>query len=151
MTLPDLFQLYRSRSCSWQWRGFLEAMSQEFSAELPAHELVILMDRIGRRFARTRRLPDCAALQDVEAEVNRRWSAEQWGECRMIEHSAHVEILHAGSPLNIALPDADWSDGFLQGVYSEWFQQLGMLAGLVVEVGRAESADLRRFVLSRAV
>ncbi len=126
-------------------------MAEEFSSELPEHELSTLMSRIGLRFARERRLPECDSLSQVEMAVNHVWDAEQWGECRLLEQPQQVDIVHAGAPINVALPDAGWSDGFLQGVYQGWFQQLGMSAGLAVHVGQAESVDLRRFVLVRAV
>lgn len=149
MSSLDPFVLYRDRGCSRQWRGFVQAMADEFAAELPAHELPTLMARIGLRFARLHPLQESVSLVEVEAGANRIWSEHDWGMCRLLERTESVEILHACAPINVAL-DADWSDGFLEGVYEGWFRQLGMLAGLAVRVVPPESADLRRFRLARA-
>lgn len=150
MSSPDPFALYRARGCSRQWRGFVQAMAEEFAAELPAHELLTLMARIGLRFARVHPLEGGASLAEVESAANRVWSEQDWGLCRLSERADCVEIVHACAPINAAL-DAEWSDGFLEGVYEGWFRQLGMLAGLAVRAVPPESADLRCFRLARAV
>lgn len=150
MTAPDSFQLYRTRGCSRQWRGFIQSMAEEFAAELPGSELDTLMNRIGHRFAQRHPIGRCVALDEVEAAANRAWSDAEWGECRMIERSGAVEIVHVGAPLAVLLEGMDWSDGFLAGAYDGWFQQLGMLAGLGVRAEPSDSPDLRRFVLARA-
>lgn len=149
MSSPDPFVLYRDRGCSRQWRGFVRAMAEEFAAELPVHELPVLMGRIGLRFARAHPLRESVSLAEVESAANGIWSEHEWGVCRLIERADCVEILHACAPINVALAD-DWSDGFLEGVYEGWFRQLGMLAGLAVRATPPASADLRRFQLARA-
>jgi hypothetical protein len=125
-------------------------MAEEFAAELPASELSTLMNRIGHRFAQRHPIGSCTALGEVEAAANRIWDDAEWGQCRMVEADDGVEILHAGAPLAVLLTGMDWSDGFLAGTYDGWFQQLGMLAGLGVRAERADSPDLRRFLLARA-
>jgi hypothetical protein len=145
----DPSQLYRERACSRQWRGFVRAMAEEFAAGLSGAELATLMARIGQRFAQAHPLDSCASLAEVQAQANQVWDGSEWGVCRMDEHGDWVEILHAGAPLGVALADAGWSDGFLEGVYGGWFQQQGMLAGLAVRSVEPESDDLRRFRLAR--
>lgn len=150
MTVPDPIQLYRTRGCSRQWRGFVQAMAEEFAAELPGPELATLMARIGHRFAQRHPIGACTTLAEVEAAANRVWADAEWGQCRMAEQADGVEILHVGAPLPVLLTGMDWNDGFLAGAYDGWFQQLGMLAGLGVRAESPDSADLRRFVLARA-
>ncbi|MCS3746717.1 MULTISPECIES: hypothetical protein [unclassified Xanthomonas] len=149
MPALDPLSLYRTRSCSRQWLGFVRAMAEEFGAELPEHDLATLMARIGRRFAREHRLAPCIALDQVQQAANAIWDSCDWGQCTMDEHPDHVQIRHGGAPLSVALDGAAWSDGFLQGVYEGWFQQLGMLAGLAVQSAPADTVDLRLFVLAR--
>ncbi|HBK45803.1 MAG TPA: hypothetical protein DDZ67_05075 [Xanthomonadaceae bacterium] len=145
----DPIQIYRARGCSRQWQGFVRAMAAEFAAELPPRELATLMARIGQRFAREHPLRGCASLAEVEGEANRVWSDSDWGGCRMVERADCVEILHAAAPISVVLEGAEWGDGFLEGVYEGWFQQLGMLAGLAVMAGEPRSGDLRCFRLAR--
>jgi len=150
MTDLDPIQLYRTRACSRQWRGFVQAMAEEFAAELPPAELATLMARIGHRFAQGHPIGACTTLGEVEAAANRIWRDADWGQCRMAERPDGVQILHAGAPLAMLLTGMDWGDGFLAGTYDGWFQQLGMLAGLGVRPDSADSPDLRRFLLARA-
>lgn len=124
-------------------------MAEEFGAELPEHDLATLMARIGRRFAHAHRLRPCATLEELQQAANAVWDDCDWGRCALEEQADHVQIRHAGAPLGVVLDGAAWSDGFLQGVYEGWFQQLGMLAGLAVQTVPGESVDLRRFVLAR--
>lgn len=150
MSASDPFQLYRARACSPQWRGFVRALADEFAEELPEAEAALLMARIGRRFAQAHPLGACTSLAEVETAANRVWSEVDWGGCDMAEQADCVEIRHGGAPLGVALSGHDWSDGFLEGVYEGWFQQLGMLAGLAVRRAAPASADLRLFRLGRA-
>lgn len=149
MTVPDPLQLYRTRACARQWRGFVQAMAEEFAAELAPAELSTLMARIGHRFAQRHSIGACATLDEVEAAANAVWTDAEWGQCHMAERADGVEILHAGAPLPVLLTGMDWSDGFLAGAYNGWFQQQGMLAGLGVRAQPADSPDLRRFLLAR--
>ncbi|KPN06114.1 cellulose biosynthesis protein BcsD [Xanthomonas arboricola] len=149
MTAPDPLSLYRARSCSRQWLGFVRAMAAEFGAELPEDDLAPLMARIGRRFAREHRLAHCTTLDEMQQAANAVWERCDWGQCAMHDHADHVRIQHAGAPLSTALDGTAWSDGFLQGVYEGWFQQLGMLAGLAVQTAPGDSVDLRNLVLLR--
>ena len=149
MTALDPLSLYRTRSCSRQWLGFVRAMAEEFAAELPDADLALLMARIGERFARAHPLAPCATLEAVEQAANQVWDSCDWGQCTLDEHADHVLIQHTGAPLSGALDGANWGDGFLQGVYDAWFQHLGMLAGLTVQRTAGETVDLRRLVLAR--
>ncbi len=124
-------------------------MAEEFGAELPEQDLAMLMARIGSRFARAHRLLPCATLEELQQAANAVWDSCDWGRCAMDEQADHVQILHAGAPLSVVLEGAAWSDGFLQGVYEGWFQQLGMLAGLAVQTVPGDTVDLRQFVLAR--
>ncbi|AGI09983.1 Hypothetical Protein XCAW_04218 [Xanthomonas citri subsp. citri Aw12879] len=121
MSALDPLPLYRTRSCSRQWLGFVRAMAEEFGAELSEDDLALLMARIGRRFAREQRLAPCATLDDAQHAANAVWGRCDWGQCALEEYTDHVQIRHAGAPLSVALNGAAWSDGFLQGVYEGWF------------------------------
>ncbi|WP_017159511.1 cellulose biosynthesis protein BcsD [Xanthomonas phaseoli] len=149
MSALDPLPLYRTRSCSRQWLGFVRAMAEEFGAELSEDDLALLMARIGRRFAREQRLAPCATLDDAQHAANAVWDRCDWGQCVLEEYADHVQIRHAGAPLSVALHGAAWSDGFLQGVYEGRFRQLGMLAGLAVQSVPSDTVDVRRLVLAR--
>lgn len=149
MAMPDPLQLYRARGCSRQWLGFVSAMAEEFVAELPEAEAARLLGRIGRRFAVLHPLPAAITLDAVEVAANRVWADLEWGACRMREQQGHVDICHVAAPINLAVGDAAWVDGFLEGVYQGWFQQQGLLAGLAVCAVVADSLDVRRFRLAR--
>jgi len=138
------------RACSRQWRGFVQAMAEEFTEALPAPELSRLMARIGERFAAAHPLPACEDLGELQQACNTVWDAAEWGQATLTEHPAHVSIEHLAAPLPAMLDaGADWSSGFLEGVYRAWFRSVGMLPMLDVSAVPDPSPDLQRFVLSR--
>lgn len=78
MSALDPLPLYRTRSCSRQWVGFVRAMAEEFGAELSEDDLALLMVRIGHRFAREQRLAPCATLDDAQHAANAVWDRCDW-------------------------------------------------------------------------
>lgn len=120
--------------CSRQWRGFLDAMKQEFTAALPPQELRRLMVRVGRRFAQSHPLQARETLPQLQQEMNRIWSERDWGTVEIAQSDRELTINHQFSPLSAAFgaSDAEWSTGYLQGVYQQWFDTAGA-TGLKVE------------------
>jgi hypothetical protein len=148
MSSPELQTHFRSQACSRQWRGFLRALAQEFAAELSTQDMALLMARIGRRFAGAHPIGVCATLEQVQDAVNQIWDRMEWGYARLEEQADRVDVLHVGSPLQIAMAaEACGADGFLEGVYHGWFEQAGMLAGLGIRTLPVIEEDVRRFVL----
>ncbi len=140
----------RERLCARQWQGFLWAMGHEFESALDAEDLALLMGRIGARFADVAPVSDVDDLEAVEAACNAIWSSIDWGWCEFEEYDSQVLIRHVCAPINVAI-GADWADGFLQGVYDRWFQQVGMLPGLGVKRLRPASSDVRHLALQRVI
>ncbi len=149
MDPQELLEHLRIRACSRQWLGFVQAMGQEFSAELSDQELKALLSRIGGRFASNHPVGECLTLQDMESSANRLWDLIEWGRCAFDESADRVDIRHMAPPIITALGTSSWVDGFLEGVYQSWFQQAGMLSGLAVRACAPQSDDVRRLVLSR--
>lgn len=150
---PSMEPAYLERlQCSRQWRGFLEALGQEFASALPEPELATLMARIGTRFARSHALNPGDTLPALQDEMNRVWEALDWGVVEMHQSAAGVEIAHRFSPLAAAFGAAQtaWATGFLQGVYQQWFDAAGATALRVVPVAPADALGSAQFCLSAA-
>lgn len=145
----DLLALLRARLCSPQWEGFVRALGETFAEVLSVDELHRLFHRVGARFALDRPLPDTTTLEEVAEALNASWSRIDWGLCRVRDDAGRVSIEHCLAPIGVALPGADWTDGFLEGAYHQWFRQAGMPDGLAVRAEPGGTADVRRFRLSR--
>jgi len=145
-----LLDHYRMQACSRQWRGFLQAMADEFADALPDAELARLMARMGERFALAHPLAPADDLAVLQAACNGIWSNLDWGSAQFSEQPGEVTIEHLGAPLSALLgAGASWAGGFLEGVYRGWFQAAGMLPGLDVQHLPGTSADVSRYVLAR--
>lgn len=150
MTPEGPLDYYRSQACVPQWRGFLHALGAEFEQALDPSDRARLMARIGARFAEAHPLPAVASLDALQAAANAVWSSLEWGYGSFEEQQDRVLIRHGASPLATVLGTGSaCADGFLEGVYRQWFQAAGMSAGLDVRSGAAESADVSTFILSR--
>ena len=141
---------YRARSCAPQWRGFVRALDEEFGQALGEADRFRLMARIGARFAQAHPLPVVASLDALQAAANAVWSMLDWGYASFEEGQDQVLVRHGASPLAVVLGgDSPLADGFLEGVYRQWFQAAGMSDGLDVRSAGAESPDVATYVLSR--
>lgn len=125
-------------------------MATEFGQALPDEESARLMVRIGQRFADVHALPSVATVEALAASANAVWAECEWGWAVFEERSDHLRIVHAGSPLAVALgPDNGWHHGFLEGAYRHWLRGAGMLAVLDVRHVATENRDLSIFTVAR--
>jgi len=138
---PTILEYLGSRLASRQWTGFLGALAQEFSDQLPETELRALMRRVGTRFARQSALSGCESLDDVQFAMSKIWMAQDWGWVTVEEQSDSLRISHHCSPLPATFgPQASvWMAAFLEGAYQQWFDQLG--AGQNLGVSQASEPD----------
>lgn len=126
--------------CSRQWRGFLQALASEFTQALSTEELRELMFRVGERFACAHLLGPCATLSDLQQRMTDVWCNADWGSVTLVQHEKQLSILHHCTPLlaSMGKSNIDWSLGFLQGAYQQWFDTAG--AGSL-RVAPGESTD----------
>jgi hypothetical protein len=139
----SILSYYESRQCSSQWRGFLGVLAEEFEGQLGVPELRELMRRIGERFARRAALRACDTLQDLELAINAIWAAQDWGWVQVLDGADYLAIRHYCSPLRAAFgaESASWASAYLEGVYQQWFNALGVNASLQLRVREALQAD----------
>lgn len=134
-TAPVLDTAYAQQlQCGRQWRGFLNALGQEFSAALPAQDVALLMARIGVRFASQNPLAASDTIEGLQAAMNAVWGPLDWGRVDIAQTPAGMDIRHRFCPLAAAFgtSQADWAVGFLQGAYQQWFDSAGA-GGLKVQ------------------
>lgn len=126
--------------CSRQWRGFLQALSAEFTQALSNDELRELMFRVGERFASAHPLDPCTTLSDLQQRMTDVWRSVDWGWVMLTQHKEQLSIVHCCAPLLAGMDksNVDWSLGFLQGAYQKWFDAAG--AGSL-KVAPGESTD----------
>ncbi|MBN3788761.1 cellulose biosynthesis protein BcsD [Burkholderia sp. Ac-20353] len=126
-----------------QWRGFLEALANEFADQLDHDELRQLMARVGARFAAAHPLPHCESTNDLASALNAQWREVQWGYVELADERDFLRITHYAAPLR-AFGDGAlaWSPAFLQGAYQTWFDSLGA-AGLRVAQEASPEDDSR--------
>lgn len=137
--------------CSRQWRGFLQALAAEFTQVLSPADLQELMARVGVRFACAHPLEACNTLPELQRGMTDIWRSADWGWVTLEQRQEQLSITHHCAPLLSAMSDgnAEWSLGFLQGAYQQWFDAAG--AGSL-RVAPGESLDIwgsARFSLSR--
>ncbi len=135
----SLDETYAQRlQCRRQWRGFLTALGQEFSSALPAQDLALLMARVGERFAAAHPLAPSQTVGALQEAMNGVWDALDWGQVEIASISGGMDIQHRFSPLSAAFGTSgtEWTAGFLQGVYQQWFDAAGA-GGLKVQVSAA--------------
>jgi hypothetical protein len=122
---PAIVEYFVELQCSRQWKGFLRALAEEFSQQLPEADLQALMRRLGARFAAASPLPPCGTLDELQIAMGRTWVGQDWGWVTLEEQQGALRITHFCAPLFTALGPASvaWSPAFLEGVYQEWFRQ----------------------------
>lgn len=148
---PEIAQHLATQQCAVQWRGFLQALTEEFASSLPAADLHMLMFRVGARFAAANPLPPSATLEELQRSMTAVWERIDWGWVRLTQGAALLHIQHSLSPVSAAFGAAhdQWSGGFLEGVYQSWFEQAGAGALRVVQVGQADAWGCVQFQLAR--
>ncbi len=151
MEQSKLLDYYRDRGCSLQWRRFLDAFAEEIADALTPHDQRLLLARVGRRFAEANPVPAVETLEALQDAFNAIWRPLDWGFVVCEEMSDRLRLNHYAAPLAVALPGCpDWSEGFLEGVYHAWFQQVGLLPGLEVRaMPDQDSPDVRQLELRR--
>jgi hypothetical protein len=132
--LPSILRHYEQAACAKQWLEFNRALGVELSAGLAPEDLRQLFFRIGQRLALSLPVARCETFSALQAGLNDRWDAIQWGFGTLNEAADCVLITHACSPLASAFgPEAgDWGTGFFEGAYQTWFEAQGMPSTLRV-------------------
>lgn len=148
---PEIAQHLASQQCAVQWRGFLQALTEEFAASLSPQDLHALMFRVGVRFAAQHPLAPSATLDDLQHSMSAVWERIDWGFVRLTQEAALLNIQHSLSPVSAAFgpQHVPWSGGFLEGVYQSWFEQAGAGALRVVQVDAADAWGCVQFQLVR--
>ena len=105
----------------------MQALASEFASALPPEDLRALMARVGTRFAVAHALPPCATLDALQCGMSAVWEQTDWGGVNLTQAADHLDIHHTLSPLYAAFgsENVQWSGGFLEGVYQQWFNQAG--------------------------
>ena len=91
---------------------------------------------------------DGSSLLALEAGMNHVWTLLNWGWAEVIEETDSLVIAHHASPLKVAFgADAlEWSPALLEGIYSQWFDGLGMDKALRLTQRGAVLEDGQLFV-----
>ena len=144
---------YENQQCSIQWRAFLKAFSAEFASKGDVKDLRAFMHQLGRTMASEFSIGDGSSLLALEAGMNHVWAVLNWGWAEVIEETDSLVIAHHSSPLKVAFgADAlEWSPALLEGIYSQWFDGLGMdkalrltQRGAVLENGQLFVYELKK-------
>jgi len=146
---------YENQQCSVQWKAFLKAFSAEFASKGDVKDLRAFMHQLGRTMALEFSIGDGSSLLALEAGMNQVWSQLNWGWTEIVEEVDSLVVAHHASPLKIAFGvDAlEWSPALLEGIYSQWFDGLGMdktlrlsQRGSVLEDGQLFVYELKKQV-----
>ncbi|OVZ63802.1 cellulose synthase [Pigmentiphaga sp. NML080357] len=127
MVDQTILEYLGDRQASKQWKGFLNALVQEFASQLSEADLRALMRRVGSRFAEQSPLAECRTLDDVQFAMSKIWMANDWGWVTVEEENGSLRLSHNCSPLRAAFGQnaSPWAPAFLEGAYQQWFEQLG--------------------------
>ena len=108
-------------------RFFVFALMQQLVEQAHPDELQALMHASGVSAARTMPLASCQTVAELQEIINVKWSELNWGCVRLIEHPEHLLIEHMWSPFRDLFSPFSLEPGaaFLEGVYQEWFIELG--------------------------
>jgi hypothetical protein len=110
-----------------QWQPFLSFFSQELTQNLTPRLLSQITRGAGAQFARQYALVDAGTVADMQAAMNRVWTAMAWGVVEIREAQDWLVLTHYHAPLNAAFgPQGQmWAGAFLEGAYESWMHQLG--------------------------
>lgn len=145
---PAVVEYFAELQCSRQWKGFLRALAEELTQQLPESDLQALMRRLGARLARANPLPVCQTLDELQLAMGRVWVSQDWGWVALAEVPGSLRISHYCAPLFTALGPSSsaWAPAFLEGVYQAWFEQShasGLMVRHVSGPDAAGSIELR--------
>lgn len=135
-----------------QWGFFLRVFFLEMSARHSPQELRILMRSAGMAAGSDMPLPECNSIEQMQVAANELWAELGWGFVNFEEHSAYLSIQHFCSPLQATLSTQGqgWMEGFLEGVYQQWFALLGASRELqVAQVGDVDEYGTVTYKLGR--
>ncbi|MFZ6814257.1 cellulose biosynthesis protein BcsD [Undibacterium sp. Rencai35W] len=144
---------YEEQQCSTQWRAFLGAFSTEFSAQGDVQDLRAFMFKLGLRMAASFKLEGGATMRTLEASMNKIWCDLNWGWVQLNEEADSLIIEHNASPIKLAFGEQalEWSPALLEGVYTHWFESLGVdkalrltQKGAALEQGRVIVFQLKK-------
>lgn len=129
------------RQVAAQWKIFLLSTSQELAEKFSAAELRTFMRRVGGRFGRELPVPACTTLDDIQLAMSQIWTRLDWGWVEITDQTDHLRLQHYCAPLEAALgrEALAWTPSFLEGVYQQWFEQLG--AGDRLRVSQVSDFD----------
>ncbi len=127
--------------CARQWKGFLNVLGAEISEQLPQDALRLLFYRMGTRYASQHPLTPTDSVVQMQADMAAIWDAADWGTVTLVEVDAALVITHYCSPLIAAFGPAMQTSApaFLEGVYQQWFTQLG--SSEILRVKQVSDAD----------
>lgn len=147
---PEIHAYLLQHQCAPQWRSFLHAMGAEFRDALQRDELRELMHRIGMKFAVQHPLPACETLTSLQEEMAAFWRPIGWGWVSLTQDSMRLSIHHHCAPLASAFgaDHGEWTHGFLQGVYQQWFDAAGAHHLRVGQAAITDAWGSARFELS---
>lgn len=119
---------YEQQQCSKQWRAFLNAFSVEFAAQGDVHDLRAFMYKLGLTMAASFKVEGGDTLLTLEASINKVWADLDWGWVHLSDESDCLLIEHNASPLKVAFGEQalDWSPALLEGIYTAWFESMGI-------------------------
>lgn len=150
--LESSLKYFARQQVSPQWQGFLQALADELSAQMPAKEIESLMYVLGRRMAGSLRPDVSGTLEQMEADINAVWAGMSWGWVSLKDVQTSLEIVHHCAPFRAAFgaESAGWAGALLEGIYSLWFEAFGAGDDLVLRQIEFEagSVDLYRFRLA---
>ncbi|CAN7656881.1 cellulose biosynthesis protein BcsD [Acidovorax sp. LjRoot194] len=148
---PEIAQHLAAQQCAVQWRGFLQALTDEFASSLSPEDLHALMLRVGTRFAAANPLAPSATLEELQRSMTAVWERIDWGWVQLSQETARLNIQHSLSPVSAAfgVNHVQWSGGFLEGVYQSWLEQAGSGSLRVVQVAPADAWGCVQFQLAR--
>jgi hypothetical protein len=139
------------RQISFQWRGFLSALAEEFDTQIGQAELRQLMARVGRRFAASHVLPTCHTTPELANAINAVWNQSDWGFVELSDEPDALRIVHFCAPLLAFGPNAlTWTPAFLEGVYQGWLSELGADGLAVMQSGDFDESASVEFRLGRS-
>lgn len=109
-----------NRSCDRQWRPFIEALATALPAAVGDETSLAILDRIGRDIARSRPLPPCASLAELQSAVNKGMEVLDWGQAHLREEGRHLEIVVIGYPHLQTVDGQAVFAATLEAVLDEW-------------------------------
>lgn len=127
--------------CARQWKGFLSVLGTELSEQLSQDALRLLFYRMGTRFGSQNPVTPTDSVVEMQASMAAIWDAVDWGVVSLEEADAALVISHFCSPLVAAFGPSLQTrvPAFLEGVYQEWFTQLG--SSEILRVKQVSDAD----------